>query len=383
MNIIDVVIILLAALFAWRGYGLGFVRQATSILGFLLGLVLGNTIAELLGSGLVVSLLIIAISLILMASIAELVGLKLRAWLHAGHLGTIDRLSGAAGGVLVTAAIVWVGSIVLPMAVPPHQQHLVRDSALIGLLDRSLPPATDVMMALDDALTEHGLPGNFTSPVTVSPSDALPDEASFAGVVAKAQPSVLRIEGRACAGIGTGTGYVAADDLIVTNAHVIAGMRYPFVETTDGRRLRAEVMRFDADLDIATLRVSRLGLAPLPYAGSDPSAGDAATVLGYPGGGAFTASPARVLEHFTAVSGDIFGQGQTHRSVYALHADVQPGDSGGPVLNQAGQVVGTTFARSTTTQQIGYMLANDAVRQTVDTSTQPSYDANQQLRCVQ
>lgn len=381
MNIIDVVIILLAALFAWRGYGLGFVRQATSILGFLLGLVAGNSIAELLGSGLVVSLAIIAFSLILMASIAEIAGIKLRAWLHAGHLGALDRLSGAAGGILVTAAIVWIGSIVLPMAVPPNQQHLVRDSAIIGLLDRSLPPATDVMMALDDALTEHGLPSDFGNPIAISPSDALPSQQSFAGVVATAQPSVLRIEGRACAGIGTGTGYVAAEDLIVTNAHVVAGMRYPFVETTDGRRLRAEITRFDAELDIATLRVSRLGLSPLQYASSDPTTGNAAIVLGYPGGGAFTASPARVLEHFTAVSGNIFGEGQTHRSVYALHANVEPGDSGGPVLNQAGQVIGTTFARSTTTQQIGYMLANGAVQQAVNSPA--GHSAGEQLRCVQ
>ncbi len=130
------------------------------------------------------------------------------------------------------------------------------------------------------------------------------------------------------------------------------------------------------------LRVPNLRATALDFAATDPAVSAEAVVLGYPGGGAFTFEPARVLEHFTAVSGDIYGENEIRRSVFALHANVQPGNSGGPVLNRAGQVIGTTFARSTTNEAIGYMLTAEDSQDAVASAEAEQYTANDHLRCA-
>jgi S1-C subfamily serine protease len=382
VNIIDGLILLLIVLLAIRGYELGLVRQASSIIGFVAGLIAGNWLAKALDSSLLASACIIVLSILIMAALAEALAIRLRAWLHAGKLGIVDHIGGSLGGVLVAGALVWIGSIVLPLILPPSSGHLVRDSVVIGWIDRSVPPATDVLAALEDALSERGLPGAIQGAITPQPDASLPSHASLAGVSDAAQPSVLRIEGRACEGIGTGSGYAASDDLIVTNAHVVAGMRYPFVETSGGQRHTATVAHFDPSLDIAVLRVPDLRATALSFADTDPAVGAEAVVLGYPGGGAFTFEPARVLEHFTAVSGDIYGENEIRRSVFALHANVKPGNSGGPVLNRAGQVIGTTFARSTTNEAIGYMLTAEDSQDAVASAEAEQYTADDHLRCA-
>lgn len=382
MNIIDGLILLLIVLLAFRGYELGLVRQVSSIIGFVAGLMAGNALANTLDSSLLASACVIVLSIIIMATLAEALAVRLRAWLHAGKLGIIDRIGGSLGGVLVAGALVWIGSIVLPLVLPPASGHLVRDSTLIGWIDRSVPPATDVLAALEDALSERGIPGTIQGALMPEPDTSLPSHESLAGVSAAAQPSVLRIDGRACTGIGTGSGYVVSNDLIVTNAHVVAGMRYPFVETSDGQRHAAQVVHFDPSLDIAILRATDLRTVPLSFASADPAVGADAVALGYPGGGAFTFEPARVLEHFTAISGDIYGENEVRRSVFALHADVQPGNSGGPVINRAGQVIGTTFARSTTSEAIGYMLTASDSQAAVAAAVAGDYTATDHLRCA-
>lgn len=382
VNIIDGLILLLIVLLAIRGYELGLIRQASSIVGFVAGLLAGNWLANALDSSLLSSACIIVLSIIIMAALAEALALRLRAWMHAGKLGIVDHIGGSLGGILVASALVWIGSIVLPLVLPPTSGHLVRDSTLIGWIDRSVPPATDVLAALDDALKERGIASVIQGAITPQPDASLPSRESLAGVSTAAQPSVLRIEGRACEGIGTGSGYATTNDLIVTNAHVVAGMRYPFVETSNGQRHAATIAHFDSSLDIAVLHVSDLQAAPLQFATTDPAVGTEAVVLGYPGGGAFTFTPARVLEHFTAISGDIYGENEIRRSVFALHADVQPGNSGGPVLNRAGQVIGTTFARSTTSEAIGYMLTASDSQAAVAAAKAGNYTGTDHLRCA-
>jgi len=384
MNIIDLLILLLAGIFAWRGFELGLVRQLASIIGFVVGLFVGNWIAAALDSSLAVSVLIIILTIVITAALSELLGARLKRLIHtAKPLHGIDRALGSAGGVLVCGIIVWIGSIVLPTILPPGSGHLVRDSRIIGWLDQTLPPATDVMAALDDSLNERGIFGDFgLNPNLDQQQSSLPSLDTFSNAIDQRQASVLRIEGRACSGLGTGSGFVAASGLVLTNAHVVAGMRYPFVESSDGQRWRAHVVHFDSDLDIAVLSVSNLGLEAIPFASNDPVAGDPGVVLGYPGGGDFTTSPARVLERFTAISRDIYGDRETRRTVFGLHADVEPGNSGGPMLSSGGEVMGVIFARSTTTDAVGYMLANTAVQQALSAGQTGSYGGTAHLRCA-
>jgi S1-C subfamily serine protease len=174
------------------------------------------------------------------------------------------------------------------------------------------------------------------------------------------RPSVVEIEGRSCYGISVGSGFVADSGIVVTNAHVVAGMLRPYIQDNNGRH-RAEIIGFDPDLDIAILRVSGLAGAPLKLVDDTVENGTGGVVLGYPGGGPFTAKPSAVIERFTALGKDIYNEGVDKRDVYALKADIREGNSGGPLIDIKDQVYGVVFARSTSYDKVGYALSTPAV----------------------
>ena len=147
---------------------------------------------------------------------------------------------------------------------------------------------------------------------------------------------------------------------VVTNAHVIAGIPRPQVE--DGAGFHpTTVVYFNPSFDLAVLRVSGLSEPPLTLDPTDVGRGTQAAVLGYPGGGSFTADPAGVMAEFEAEGRDIYGQGLTLRSVYEIQALVRPGNSGGPLVEPNGEVIGVVFSRSTTNADVGYALASPGV----------------------
>jgi S1-C subfamily serine protease len=173
------------------------------------------------------------------------------------------------------------------------------------------------------------------------------------------------VEGRACHEITDGSGFVAGPELVVTNAHVVAGEQRTDVDTRDGRTLRALVVAFDPQRDVAVLRVRGLGLGTLPMA-SRVTEGDIDAVFGHPGGGALRQSPARIAQQITAEGSDIYGTHGTRRRVIVLAADIRPGDSGGPLVDQQGHVAGMAFATDRGGALIGYALANSEVRPVLD-----------------
>ena len=166
---------------------------------------------------------------------------------------------------------------------------------------------------------------------------------------------------------------VVGNGMVATNAHVVAGIDKLFVQDLKGSHA-AKTVWFDPNLDFAVLRVSGLSEPSLTLAVSTVGRGTPAAVLGYPGGGAFNASPAAVIDEITAVGRNIYGSGHTVRDVYELRADVIPGNSGGPLVASNGQVIGVIFAESTTYKHVGYALTTSQVRselQQVATRTQP------------
>jgi S1-C subfamily serine protease len=171
---------------------------------------------------------------------------------------------------------------------------------------------------------------------------------------------VVKIVGQGCGGLVDGSGFVVGSNLVVTNAHVVAGISRQFVVDSDGTH-SATAIWFDPELDLAILRVANLAGQPLQLAGGIVPDKTAAVVLGYPGGGSFTANPASVLDQFTATGRDIYSRGVTDRSIYELAADIEPGNSGGPLVTADGKVIGVIFARSTTYDNVGYALTMDTV----------------------
>lgn len=164
----------------------------------------------------------------------------------------------------------------------------------------------------------------------------------------------MLVLGEGCGHIQEGSGFVAADGYIVTNAHVVAGLDEPRVLSLN-RDQSAITVLFDPELDLAVLLIEQSPGPALPFAETDR--GGAGAVLGYPGGGPLDVSPAAVLRAFEAVGRDIYGRGEAERSVLELQAEVRPGNSGGPFVLANGTVGGVVFAASTTDDEVGYAIA--------------------------
>jgi len=166
--------------------------------------------------------------------------------------------------------------------------------------------------------------------------------------------STLLVEGQACDRIQEGTGFVAGPNLVVTNAHVVAGERSTRVTTSDGRRLDASVVAFDPNRDLAILRAPGLGLPSL-----EPGQGhvdDRGALFGHPGGGALRQAPVRVAEQIVARGTDITRTTPTEREVFVLAAVTAPGDSGGPIVDPEGRVFGVMFAYDISRTTTAYAL---------------------------
>lgn len=382
MNVIDFLILALVLLTIARGMEIGLIRQAASFGGLLLGLVLSSIIASFLQTGPLISIIIIGFGVLGAIIGSEYAGVKLKHLLHENKLNKVDRGFGAILGGIIGLALVWFCAAVVPTIPSTALRQEVRDSKVIAWLDNNLPPTTTIMGWLEDSLAQTKLPEILSGlEPKINNTDAnIPDVASFNSVIASARDSVVEIEGRSCGGIGVGSGFIVAPNYIVTNAHVVAGMRYPYVQDIDGRH-SAEVVAFNPDLDIAVLRTDRLQGKSLPLSSQTAQVDTPGVALGYPGGGPFTAQPAAIIERFTALGKDIYEESQTRRDVYALKSDIEPGNSGGPLLDSDGQVIGVIFARSTVYEQVGYALSSPAVQQIV-TAAQAQSNTNGSLRCL-
>jgi S1-C subfamily serine protease len=195
----------------------------------------------------------------------------------------------------------------------------------------------------------------------------MPDDPAIRAAVHAAGVSTVRVEGFGCGGVQTGSGFVVGPGMVVTNAHVVAGIRSPQVDDTNGRTRNATPVLFDPSLDLAVLRTGPLNGPPLALLRSDVHHGAGGAVLGYPGGAAqLNARPGAVLREFAAVGRDIYGRSLTRRNVYQLQATIRQGNSGGPFVRKDGAVLGVVFAASTSDPNVGYALTSGEVVSRVD-----------------
>jgi S1-C subfamily serine protease len=173
----------------------------------------------------------------------------------------------------------------------------------------------------------------------------------------------VEIEGTAnsCSRRLDGSGFVVSPQHVLTNAHVVAGVAHPNVRVGGrGPRLRARVVVFDSRRDLAVLYVPDLRAKALSFDDSG-SRGDSGVVAGFPQGGPFQLDPARIRDTIEARGPDIYQRSQVTRQVFSLYADVQPGNSGGPLLTPDGEVYGVVFAKSLDDPRTGYALTADEV----------------------
>lgn len=366
MTGLDWLIVVFACLLAVFGFRRGFIVAALSIGGFAIGSFIGTRLGPLLLShgsssqyapafGLIGALLAGAI----LATGFEGVGLRLRRFLVLPGLSLLDGTLGALLSAALGLAIAWILAAVALQARPdPQLRADIQRSAILSELNQLLPPTGPILNVLAslDPLPHVAGPLPSLSP----PSSAV---ARDPGVRA-ASRSVVRVLGTACGLAIEGSGWIAAPGVVVTNAHVIAGEHDTTVEPY-GRepQLSAYAIAFDPTDDVAILRVPGLDLPSLRFA-RDVTAGHAGAVLGYPENGPFDARAARIGATQHVLADDAYGNGPVSRLLTPLRGVVRPGNSGGPLVDSAGDVLTTVFASTSGGATAGgYGVANSTVEQ--------------------
>ena len=238
-------------------------------------------------------------------------------------------------------------------------------SAFVRLVDKYAPEwLRSVPKRMSGLLSTSGLP-DVLEPFGRTPiADGDPPDASLADslVVAKSRPSVVKIRGvaPACQKVLEGTGFVVAPSRVMSNAHVVAGADTVTVEA-EGKTYDATVVSYDPDADISILDVPSLPQQPLVFAEEPAKAGTDAVIMGFPGGGDFVATPARVREIIELSGPDIYKSTTVNREVYTIRGLVRQGNSGGPMINRAGQVIGVVFGAAVDDNDTGFVMTTNEV----------------------
>jgi S1-C subfamily serine protease len=374
MNWVDYVLLVIVALSGIHGLRLGAAMQVLTFGGLLLGLVLGAllapTVARAVHGGtakaLVALVVLIGVATIV-GGLGRLLGARSGRLLQRLRLGPVDSVFGVAVAVAVALIVTWVVAILLQNSQYAALDRSLQQSRIVRALDAVLPPIPTVFAGVERFLAQNGFPIVFSGlpPQTAAPVN-LPTDASARAAVLRAEGSTVQIAGMGCGVIQEGSGFVVAPGIVVTNAHVVAGIASPDVIDSSGRHATS-VALFDPRLDIAVLRVRGLTDPPLPVESTVVARGTTGVVLGYPEGGPLTPRKAGVAAAFQADGLDIYGSSQTTREIYQLDAVIQPGNSGGPLVASGdpgvadGTVIGVVFARSTANVNVGYALAMPAV----------------------
>jgi S1-C subfamily serine protease len=360
---IDWIIVALTLATAAAGYFQGFVVGAATLAGFAGGLFVGARIGQAVVSagsqspyaplfGLMGAL----IGGLLIGSVLEALGYGLRRKLTGPSLGVVDGLAGAVLSAGVALGLVWLAGAVALQA--PQSRGLrddIQRSSILRALNGALPPSGPILNALarfDPFPRIDGPPVDLPAPRAAIARD--PD-------VQLASRGVVKIQGTAC-GLGVeGSGWIARDGVVVTNAHVVAGQDDTTVQLAGaGPKLPARAVVFDSRDDIAILRVAGLDGRVLPIA-SAPRSGASGAILGFPENGPYDVRAGRIGATRTVLTQDAYGRGPVQRSIVTLRGTVRPGNSGGPLVDARGRVAATVFAATRGGTPGGYGVPNSVV----------------------
>jgi S1-C subfamily serine protease len=285
-------------------------------------------------------------------------------------LRPLERVGGAIVGVAHVIFLAWILAGLLTTG-PWPIAGLARDSAVLGVVNERMPPVNMVAGRLLRLLNDSGLPSFFGG---LEPPPAgrveLPDDARAMELARSAIDSTALLTGTGCGSWQqVGSSFFVDRTHAVTNAHVVAGTTATMV-TLGGATYDAHVVLFDPDLDIAVLSVPGANAPPLELASDPPRRGDAAVVIGYPGGGELEVAPAAVTAAHEAIGPDIYGNGRVAHDIVELRADVERGNSGGPLVTAPGVVGGVVFGESRTTADVAYAISIDSVLDEIESGMQ-------------
>ena len=370
--ILDLVLALALLSYAVSGYRQGLVVSALSLAGFLGGGALGLWLLPLVlqqsawvQAHEVVRVVALVVGVFLVASLGQGVmvrlGSRIRSHERLRAVKAIDSLLGAVAVSAAFAVLAWFIAGAVRPAAPPPLARAIGESRVLQTINGVVPSQTGQLFAgFREMLDRNGFPRVFEglTPEPILPAQPPDAGAATTAAVRAAASSIVKITGVAtsCDRGQEGSGWVIAQDRVVTNAHVVAGMSQPSVRIGGvGTSYPARVVVFDPQRDLAVLAVPGLPAQPLRL-GSGLDAGSSAVVAGFPLDGPYRLDAARVRQVITATGSDIYGQPGIARQIYSLYATVQPGNSGGPLLGTDGRVDGIVFAKSLDDSRTGYAL---------------------------
>ena len=360
MTNVDWIALAVIAVTALNGLRRGLVAGAFALAGIVAGAYAGAKLAPQLFAGdqsaytPLVALAGAVVLGVLLRSAAGIAGGAVRSSLLAiPPLRVLDTIGGLALGAATGLALVWVvGAVALHLPGQSELRRQVQESRILREVNRRVPPSR-----LLDAIARVDLLDRISGPqARVAPPD--PALLGDPGVL-RARASVLRVTGTAC-GLGIqGSAWAARPNLVVTYAHVVAGMRDAEIDDGSGHGRDAAVVHFDPRNDVAVLRVAGLGARPLELA--EPVEGAAVAILGFPENGPFRATPGRIGQTGAVLTDDAYGRGPISRRITTLRGLVRHGNSGGPAVDRTGRVQATIFG-SRIGSPSGYGVPTDVVR---------------------
>ncbi|MDQ1044845.1 MarP family serine protease [Streptomyces sp. V4I2] len=375
MDLLDILLLLVILAYAAAGYRRGLVAGCVSLAGFVGGAVIGvwalPWVMDLASPGTTAATVTAVLTVLGPAAVGhELAGrlaLRLRRELGRASLGPLrvaDGVGGAAANSVAVLIVAWVAASVLGASSSPLVTTAIRDSALLGAVQNTMPDTTPAWFSrATSALTEAGFPqvfNPFENESTAEVAEPTGDSVTASATNA-AKLSTVKIEGVSGTQGREGSGFVYAPQHVMTNAHVVAGIDDPSVRIGGvGRSYESRVVLFDPDKDVAVLYVPDLS-APVLSFDDTAARGDSAVVAGYPQDGDLNLQAATVAGRVQANGQNIYSDATVTREIYSIRSTVRPGNSGGPLLTTDGKVFGVVFARSTSDAETGYVLTADEV----------------------
>jgi S1-C subfamily serine protease len=373
MSLVDVVLIVLALVFAFSGFRQGLIASAASFLGFFGGAVLGaqlsGPVADRINGSSVTrvfaALVVVLAGALLGQVVAGAVGRAIRKRVTWEPARMVDAVAGAILSAAAVLLVAWMVATPLASSPFPAVAKEVRQSSLVAAVNRAVPgEVRSVYNSLRDAIDRRGLPdvlGPLT-PTQAKPVTAPDPNLVKSPVVGRVEGSVVQVSGIApsCSRQIDGSGFVFAPHRVMTNAHVLAGVTNPVVNA-EGHRYTATPVYIDEEVDIAVLSVPQLPETPLAWAPAPADTGADSIIMGYPGGGGLYVGAARVRDRGEISGPDFRNQRTVVRDVYALYGQVRAGNSGGPLFDPQGRVLGVVFASAIDDPNTGYALTSQQV----------------------
>jgi S1-C subfamily serine protease len=382
MDLLDLAIILLCVGYSVSGYRRGLSWVGTSLVGLFIGILLGAWLGPLLAHKFVpagashsqvraaVATGLFLFFVFTLQGVGAMIGLRARMKVMRSNFVHVDSAAGAGIGLLGVIVSSWYVGLTFANSPFTFLDQQIQASAIVRSLYNLAPTVPGPIAALNRILSSpdnfSGAFSNLNSNVQI-PSNI--DSPGVATAAANTYKVVSTITSSDCAGVESGSGWPVNATHIVTNAHVVAGGSHVDVENPAGASLAGRVVFFDPNIDIAVVYVPGASFNAMHLASSDPQPQTVGAVIGYPEGGPEEVSPAAVKGTESARSQDIYSSTDVVRTIEVLASRIVPGNSGGPVVDESGTVIGVVFAASTTSNTEGYALAQSQVQSDISTGS--------------